>query len=206
MRKSQDRLLKDQNIILSDTFIEVCRNGKTNTLVRKRKMPLEDLVYSMINRRGLTLKLELRNYMKITHPGVEISKPGYLKQRMKLNPEAFKYLYQSHNKEFYQDPEVEPYTYNGFLVLALTDDGGGHAVHKPCGESTPTEGAVLHHAGQHTGLHRQQYGQRRIHDALTVSTDAVHTDAIPGMALQHDIDVHVLGVDTGKHIEDAALR
>lgn len=56
--------------------------------------------------------------MKITHPGVEISKPGYLKQRMKLNPEAFKYLYQSHNKNFYQDPEVEPYTYNGFLVLA----------------------------------------------------------------------------------------
>ena len=119
MRKSQDRLLKDQNNILSDTFIEVCRNGRTNTLVRKRKMPLEDLIYSMINRRGLTLKLELRNYMKITHPGVEISKPGYLKQRMKLNPEAFKYLYQSHNKNFYQDPEVEPYTYNGFLVLAV---------------------------------------------------------------------------------------
>ena len=77
MRKSQDRLLKDQNNILSDAFIEVCRNGRTNTLVRKRKMPLEDLIYSMINRRGLTLKLELRNYMKITHPGVEISKPGY---------------------------------------------------------------------------------------------------------------------------------
>lgn len=89
MRKSQDRLLKDQSNILSDTFIEICRNGRTNTLVRKRKIPLEDLIYSMINRRGLTLKLELRNYMKITHPGVEISKPGYLKQRMKLNPETF---------------------------------------------------------------------------------------------------------------------
>ena len=81
-------------------------------------MPIEDLVYSMINRKGLTLKLELRNYMKITHPGVEISKPGYLKQRMKLNPEAFKVLYQSHNKNFYQDAEVEPYTYKGYLVLA----------------------------------------------------------------------------------------
>ena len=118
MRKSQDRLLKDQSNILSDSFLEVCRNGKNNTLVRRRKMPVEDLVYSMINRKGLTLKLELRNYMKTTHPGVEISKPGYLKQRMKLNPEAFKYLYQSHNKNFYQDPDVEPYTYNGYLVLA----------------------------------------------------------------------------------------
>lgn len=118
MRKSKDRLLKDQNTILSDSFLEVCRDGKTNTLVRRRKMPIEDLVYSMINRKGLTLKLELRNYMKITHPGVEIAKPGYLKQRMKLNPEAFKVLYQSHNKNFYQDAEVEPYTYKGYLVLA----------------------------------------------------------------------------------------
>jgi len=118
VRKSKDRLLKDQNTILSDSFLEVCRDGKTNTLVRRRKMPIEDLVYSMINRKGLTLKLELRNYMKITHPGVEISKPGYLKQRMKLNPEAFKVLYQSHNKNFYQDAEVEPYTYKGYLVLA----------------------------------------------------------------------------------------
>lgn len=118
MRKSKDRLLKDQNTILSNSFLEVCRDGKTNTLVRRRKMPIEDLVYSMINRKGLTLKLELRNYMKITHPGIEISKPGYLKQRMKLNPEAFKFLYQSHNKNFYQDAEFEPYTYKGYLVLA----------------------------------------------------------------------------------------
>lgn len=50
MRKSQNRLLKDHNNILSDVFFEVCHGGKTNTLVRCRKMPLEDLVYSMINR------------------------------------------------------------------------------------------------------------------------------------------------------------
>ena len=74
MRKSQNRLLKDQNNILSDVFLEVCRGGKTNTLVKRRKMPLEDLVYSMINRKGLTLKMELRNYMKTTHPVTEISK------------------------------------------------------------------------------------------------------------------------------------
>lgn len=56
--------------------------------------------------------------MKISHPEIEISKPGYLKQRLKLNPDAFKYLYQSHNKNFYSDPEVCPYTYKGYLVLA----------------------------------------------------------------------------------------
>jgi hypothetical protein len=81
-------------------------------------MPLDDLIFSMINRKGLTLKLELRGYMNISHPGIQISKPGYLKQRMKLNPEAFVYLYQQHNRNFYQDPETELYTFNGYLVLA----------------------------------------------------------------------------------------
>lgn len=81
-------------------------------------MPPEDLTFSMINRKGLTLKLELRGYMDISHPGIRISKAGYLKQRMKLNPEAFVDLYQFHNRNFYQDPETELYNYNGYLVLA----------------------------------------------------------------------------------------
>lgn len=38
----------------------------------------------MIKRKGLTFTLELRNYMKTSHPGEHISKPGYLKQLMKL--------------------------------------------------------------------------------------------------------------------------
>jgi hypothetical protein len=81
-------------------------------------MPLDDLAFSMINRKGLTLKLELRGYMNISHPGTQISKPGYLKQRMKLNPAAFVDLYQFHNRNYYSDPETELYTINGFLVLA----------------------------------------------------------------------------------------
>lgn len=118
MRKSEIRFSIDLATMKSDDFIEFCRNGNPNVLVRKRKMPLDDLLLSMINRKGLTLEMELRNYMKISHPGIKISKPGYLKQRMKLNPEAFKYLYQSHNANFYKDDEITPYTYKGFLVLA----------------------------------------------------------------------------------------
>ena len=83
----------------------------------------------MINRKGLTLKLELRNYMKITHPGTEISKPGYLKQRMKLNPEAIKFLYQNHNKNFYSDPEITPYLYKEHLVFAV--DGSDITFQQP---------------------------------------------------------------------------
>ncbi len=119
VRKSGYRIKSDIGRIHSDCFVKVCRNGKRNVFVRNRKMPLDDLVFSMINRKGLTLKLELRNYMNISHPGRKISKPAYLKQRMKLNPEAFVDLYQFHNRNFYSDPDAELYTYNGYLVLAV---------------------------------------------------------------------------------------
>lgn len=119
MRKSVARIQSDITRIYSESFIEFCRNGLSNVFVRNRKMPVDDLTFSMINRWGLTLKMELRGYMSISHPGTQISKPGYLKQRMKLNPYAFVDLYRFHNKNFYIDSETELYTYNGFLVLAV---------------------------------------------------------------------------------------
>ncbi len=118
MRKSGTRINYDIGKINSSSFVEFCRNGKANAFVRNRKMPVNDLTYSMINRKGLTLQLELRGYMKISHPGTKISKPGYLKQRMKLNPEAFVDLYQFHNQNFYSDPDAELYTINDHLLLA----------------------------------------------------------------------------------------
>ena len=118
MRNSGERFITDTDMIHSEQFTDICRGDRANVFVRNRKMPVSDLVFSMINRKGLTLKMELRGYMNISHPGTQISKPGYLKQRMKLNPEAIKYLYQFHNRNFYKDPEAEHYTFNGYLVLA----------------------------------------------------------------------------------------
>lgn len=118
MRNSGKRFITDNDLIRSDQFTQMCRGGRANVFIRNRKMPVSDLIFSMINRKGLTLKMELRGYMNISHPGTQISKPGYLKQRMKLNPDAIKYLYQFHNRNFYTDLEAELYTFNGYLVLA----------------------------------------------------------------------------------------
>ena len=52
---------------------------------------------------------------------MEISKPGYLKQRMKLNPLAFYELYRHHNRNFYAEPGFS--AFHGYLVLAA--DGSG---------------------------------------------------------------------------------
>jgi len=120
MKKTQGFFQSDLDETKTEDFVIFCRNGRKNVLVRKRKMPLEDLLLSMLIRKGLSLTMELRGYMNETHPGMNISKPGYLKQRMKLNPEALNYLYHFHNRQFYADtdPETAPFTYNGYLVFS----------------------------------------------------------------------------------------
>ena len=116
MKASQKRAMQDIDEMDRDSFVNICRDKGSHAFTRKRKMPLNDVVLSIINRKGLTLSLELRSYMKTVHPGERISKVGYLKQRMKLNPEAFRYLYRFHNKNFYEDGDYK--IYNGHLVLA----------------------------------------------------------------------------------------
>jgi len=159
VRKSGTRIRSDIRRIHSDDFIGLCRNGKTNVFVRNRKMPMDDLAFSMINRKGLTLKLELRGYMNISHPGIQISKPGYLKQRMKLNPEAFIDLYQFHNRNFYSDPDAELHTFNGFLVLAVD----GSDINIP---TTPETVALYGDASVRGGKPRAQIGLGCLYDAL----------------------------------------
>lgn len=116
MKHSQKRTFMDIEKMISNEFKAFCQLGNKNHFTRIRKMPLQDLLFTMINRKGLTLALELRNYMKIAHPGVSISKSGYLKQRMKLNPDAFVELYQYHNRNFYADSSF--LTYKDHLILA----------------------------------------------------------------------------------------
>ena len=159
MRKSGARIRFDIDRIHSKPFVEVCRNGKTNAFIRNRKMPVDDLTFSMINRKGLTLKLELRGYMDISHPGVKISQPGYLKQRMKLNPLAFIDLYQYHNKNFYADPDTELYTINGFLVLAAD----GSDINIP---TTPETLELYGNASKRGGKPCAQIGLGCLYDTL----------------------------------------
>ena len=110
MKHSQKRTFMDIEKMSSDEFKAFCRLGNKNHFTRIRKMPLQDLLFTMINRKGLTLALELRNYMKLAHPGVSISKPGYLKQRMKLNPDAWSFV-------FFR--LAEPYSFSVSVVVGI---------------------------------------------------------------------------------------
>ena len=80
MNNSQKRACCDISLIHQVEFQDFCRNGNPSSFIRNRKMPLTDLLFTMLNRKGITLSLELRNYMNTAHPGMELSKTGYLKQ------------------------------------------------------------------------------------------------------------------------------
>lgn len=89
MKNSQKHTCCDISLIHLDEFHDFFKNGNPSSFIRNRKMLPKDILFIVINRRGITLSLELRNFVKTVHSEMEISKPGYLKQRMKLDLMAF---------------------------------------------------------------------------------------------------------------------
>ena len=120
MRSSESRFRLDINHTQDPSFINYCRNTNYNHFTRNRKMPLNDLLLSMFNRKGLTLVMELRKFFKTIKKDICISKVGYLKQRMKLNPKAFLNLSDFHTRNFYKDAG---YLKRGKGYLLFSADG-----------------------------------------------------------------------------------
>ena len=119
MRFTTERINSDISFVLSDAFTSICRRLSTAHFTRTRKMPLPKLILSMLYRRGTTLAIELRRFMKLTknYDSVDtISKPGYLNQRLKLNPNAIMALCNHHNRGLYHDEEMK--LFNNYIVLA----------------------------------------------------------------------------------------
>lgn len=119
------RLTADFAKAATQAFAELCRGANAGAFTRKRKMPLVSLIQTLICRKGRSLALELRDYMARAFPGEGISKQGYLKQRMKLNPHAILELVRYHNQNFYADGAGR--TFDGHLVLAVD----GTSIHIP---------------------------------------------------------------------------
>lgn len=102
VRHSEMRILNDMEHSSRGSFIAMCRALKGSHFTRKRKMPLDKLMLTVLFRKGRTLIMELRSFKKILFLKDKILKTGYLKQRMKLNPEAFLELARFHASNFYK--------------------------------------------------------------------------------------------------------
>lgn len=118
VKQSDLRVRMDIEFIKKASFIDFCKKTNKNHFTRKRKMPLSPLILSILNRKGLTLTMELRKFFKLINSKEKISKPGYLKQRKKLNPKAFMLLSDFHVKNFYKDvPALK--SFKGYFLFAI---------------------------------------------------------------------------------------
>lgn len=110
------RIGADLALIRDEAFAELCRS-RPEDFTRRRKLPRERLVWSVLARKGRTLAIELRGLKREFGMADPISKPGYLKARLKLNPLALRELARSHAAGVYADGDYK--TYKGMVVVAI---------------------------------------------------------------------------------------
>lgn len=101
----------------NSSFISKCRISETN-FIRNRKITPRDLILYELNKKGLSTKMEILNFNDINDVQ-NISSPGLLKQREKLNPEAFKFLIQDSLRDFYSNYKEEVKTIKGYVLLGI---------------------------------------------------------------------------------------
>lgn len=89
-----------------------------NSFTRKRKMPANDMIISILSRKGLTASMDIFDYFDEKGSEESISKQAYLKQRKKLNYEVFPHLNASYLCNFYEQLVTDD-LYKGYLVLAI---------------------------------------------------------------------------------------
>lgn len=113
---ASERIGGDLGLVRSEAFAAACRRSAAD-FTRRRKMPCDLLVESMLCRKGRTLKIELREFGRDSGMDDTISAPGYLKQREKLNPGAIAALMRHHAEQVYADGDAP--TWRGMHVLAV---------------------------------------------------------------------------------------
>ena len=100
MKSSYNRIVKLFEKLKLQKMKEIGRLTP-NAFTRKRKLPFEDLSLCILNKKGLTLNMELENFFdKKNDFENTISKQDFSKQRKNLNPELFKVMNKEYIPEF----------------------------------------------------------------------------------------------------------
>lgn len=117
MKSSYNRIVEIFAKLKSQEMKEVGRLASKN-FTRNRKMPFEDLGLCILNKKGLTLNMELENFFdKKNDFENTISKQNFSKQRKKLNPQLFKILNKEYMTSFYNETNYK--TFHGYILLAI---------------------------------------------------------------------------------------
>ena len=117
MGKHEERYSELHSFQDGEQIASIARGKNKNAFTRVRKMPVRDIITSIMTRKGLTAAMEIRNFLKAS--GLEaISKWAWLKARLNLNPGVFSFMNDRYMKSFYASVD-EVRTWNGYIVLAI---------------------------------------------------------------------------------------
>jgi len=106
--------------VKSETILDYARmKDYPNSFTRKRKMPVDDMIISILSRKGLTTSMDISDYFDEKGSEESVSKQAYLKQRKKLNYEVFSHLNTSYLQNFYEELVPDDDLYKGYVVLAV---------------------------------------------------------------------------------------
>lgn len=117
MRYNQKGLDFIEKELKRSTIIEKSKL-RARDFSRNRKIGPKEIIEYNLNKKGLSAKMEKYKFLKVTGYK-DISSPGLLKQREKLNPEVFKYLNEGTLKIFYNECKEEVKLYNGYVITAI---------------------------------------------------------------------------------------
>ena len=137
------RMGRDLEFIRSDAFAATCRTRPPD-FTRRRKMPHDLLVESVVARKGRTLSLEVREFAREAHMAGPTGVPGYPRARERPGPEALLGLARHHAAGVYADGDYR--TYRGMLLVAI--DGSTANV--------PTNAETIARWGSSSGHGRDQ--------------------------------------------------
>ena len=101
---------------------EYQNKSKTDSkhFTRKRKISFEDIIYFTLNKRGLTLKMEMSNFEEIMQKEnkEKATESALCQQRKKVSPQAFKHLNKDYIQNSYRDEE-DYRRHKGYIICAI---------------------------------------------------------------------------------------
>lgn len=110
--------VKKLNTKISSKKLEEKYRYSAKYFTRNRKINFKDSVYFTLNKRGLSLKMEMNNFSNMTGRMKDVSKSALCQQRKKIDPEVFKELNSDYIKNSYDNPR-DYKTIKGYIVMAI---------------------------------------------------------------------------------------
>jgi IS4 transposase len=156
MRFLAERINATIGQVNSTGFKAIARKVE-GAFTRSRKLPLFALVLTLLERRGLTLSMEILGFKEKAIVEDTFSQTAYSNARQKLNSESIAKLYKDYNRDVYAAEEMP--TFKDYLLLA----SDGSSVNVP----TTPETVKKYGSSSRKGVKPQAtLGLSALHDVL----------------------------------------